>query len=425
MRPSRRDLFKAIPVAGLGTALTVASETHAQPASGVADRAYWLNVLDRVARPVLSNLAQGRLRALMPVEQKPGAGREAFSHLEAFGRSLCGIAPWLALERLEGSEKKLQASYIAWAQAALDRATDPKSPDFLNFSNGGQALVDSAFLAQAILRAPNVLWAPLGARVKAQLVAALASSRNAADPRTSNWVMFAAMVEAFLLHVGETTLQNRLEDNVRLMLGWYVGDGTYGDGEFFHWDYYNALVIQPMLVDVLHVLSRHDPRFRAPDAAVLARSTRYAEVQERLIAPDGSFPAFGRSITYRYGAFQTLAQMALLHALPGAVTPAQTRCALTAVIRRMTEANGTFDAAGWLTIGFCGHQPGLGEGYISTGSVYLCAAAFLPLGLSPQDAFWADPAVDWTSRKLWSGVDRSADHALSDARTVEVPNLAR
>ena len=80
--------------------------------------------------------------------------------------------------------------------------------------------------------------------------------------------------------------------------------------------------------------------------------------------------------------------------------PAQARAALDAVIRRTLDAPGTFDADGWLQIGLCGHQPGVGERYISTGSLYLATTAFLPLGLPPDDPFWIGPgrAVDGTPR---------------------------
>jgi hypothetical protein len=88
------------------------------------------------------------------------------------------------------------------------------------------------------------------------------------------------------------------------------------------------------------------------------------------------------------------------------------RSALTAVIRRTLEPKGTFDVQGWLQIGLCGHQPGIGEGYISTGSLYLCTTAFLPLGLPAADAFWASPAQDWTAKRIWSGQDVHLDHAL-------------
>jgi hypothetical protein len=142
------------------------------------------------------------------------------------------------------------------------------------------------------------------------------------------------------------------------------------------------------------------------------RARRFAAVQERLIAPDGSFPAIGRSIAYRCGAFHALAQAALRRALPDGVSPAQVRGALTAVIRRTIDAPGTFDGDGWLRIGLCGHQPGIGEPYISTGSLYLCSVALIPLGLPPADGFWSAPSQPWTAANAWSGQPFPIDHAL-------------
>ena len=45
-----------------------------------------------------------------------------------------------------------------WAIAA---GTDPASPDYMNFNQGHQPVVDTAFLALAILRAPTELWKKL------------------------------------------------------------------------------------------------------------------------------------------------------------------------------------------------------------------------------------------------------------------------
>jgi hypothetical protein len=111
---------------------------------------------------------------------------------------------------------------------------------------------------------------------------------------------------------------------------------------------------------------------------------------------------------------QSLAQMALLQQLPDGVAPAQVREALTAVIRRMIEAPGTFDENGWLRIGFCGAQPGIGENYISTGSLYLASVGLLPLGLAATDSFWSDPPARWTAVKAWASEDFPIDHALNE-----------
>ena len=164
---------------------------------------------------------------------------------------------------------------------------------------------------------------------------------------------------------------------------WYKGDGVYGDGPAFHWDYYNSFVIQPMLLDVLDVVPGRDAGVEGARGRVEPRARRYAAILERLIAPDGTFPPIGRSIAYRFGAFQLLAQMALRKALPEECRRRRCAARSTAIIRRSIEAPGTFDANGWLQIGFCGHQPGVGETYISTGSLYLCAVGLLPLGLPP------------------------------------------
>lgn len=426
---TRREFLKSAAVTGIvgltaGPAQTLA-QTAAAPAPG-DDRGYWLSVLDKLATPVLGHLSRRDLRKSMPVETTGNAtDRARYTHLEAFGRLLCGLAPWFEAGGLSDDESRRQRSTIELARTALDAATDPQSPDFMNFDNGGQPLVDAAFLAQAILRAPRVLWKEVDPRIQRQTIAALKSSRRIATPDRDNWVMFAATIEAALLEMGEPTLEERLENCVRRMVGWYKGDGAYGDGEFFHFDYYNSFVIHPMLVDVLMALVRHDSRFASARTTIVKRAQRYAEVQERLIAPDGTFPSLGRSITYRFGAFQDLAQMALLHELPERVKPGQVRTALTAVMRRMMEASGTFDDNGWLRIGFCGHQPSLGEGYISTGSLYLCAMALLPLGLPPADPFWSDPPGRWTSQRLWAGENLPADHALADTGTVDIPTLER
>jgi hypothetical protein len=335
------------------------------------------------------------------------------THLEALGRLLAGLAPWLAASEpgADTVEGRARTRHLVLARQAIAQAVDPASPDALNFTTGGQPLVDAAFLAHAIVRAPAALGDGLDATTRMRLVAALESTRGIL-PGFSNWLLFSAMVEAGLARLGARWDRMRVDYALRQHEQWYVGDGHYGDGPEFHWDYYNSFVIQPMLLDVLDVLGAEPAAWAAMRAPVLARARRHAAIQERLIAPDGTFPAIGRSIAYRGGAFQLLAQVALRRALPDGVSPAQVRSALSAVLARTLDAPGTFDAEGWLRIGLAGHQPGIGERYISTGSLYLCATAFLPLGLPPDDPFWSAPAQPWTARLAWSGAAFPIDHAL-------------
>src|SRR5207302_1742258 len=63
--------------------------------------------------------------------------------------------------------------YAELARRGLRAATDSASPDFLNFARGRQPLVDAAFLAHAIVRAPGTLWEQLDAGTRRNVVAAL------------------------------------------------------------------------------------------------------------------------------------------------------------------------------------------------------------------------------------------------------------
>lgn len=412
---NRRNAFKYLSLIGLAPIANNLSAATIINTPEVPDRKYWLKVLTRIATPILESLSKGELKINMPVECKLGkeADRRKVTYLEAFGRLMAGMAPWLELGADETEEGQLRKKFIGLAQKSMKMAVDPQSPDFMNFTEGGQPLVDAAFLAHAILRAPNVLWKQLDRTTQQQLVDAMKSTR-VITPGYNNWLLFSSMVEAFLLFAGEQNDELRMDLTIRKHMEWYKGDGMYGDGPDFHWDYYNSYVIQPMLVDVLQELMKHGNKYEKTFETVVKRAKRYAEVQERLISPEGTFPAIGRSLPYRFGAFQLLAQMALQHRLPDVLPPAQVHSALSAVIQRMIEAPGVFDSKGWLTIGFYGHQPDIAESYISTGSLYLCSVGLLPLGLPATDPFWADAPQDWTSRKIWSGQDFPADHAINE-----------
>jgi len=130
--------------------------------------------------------------------------------LEAMGRLLAGIAPWIESGGLElgpdsgaapGEEGALRARYAELAREAIAAGTDPGSPDFMNFSEGRQPVVDAAFLALAIVRAPHELWKKLDARVQRNVIAALESTRKIL-PAYSNWLLFPATIEAALLKAG-------------------------------------------------------------------------------------------------------------------------------------------------------------------------------------------------------------------------------
>ena len=375
-------------------------------------RRYWLQTMLRIAGPVLHALAEDRLTDTLPIESKSAReDREQYTYLEAFGRTLTGIAPWLELEGLTGEEAALQAEYRRMALQGMHNAVTPGAKDEMNFAHGHQPIVDAAFLAHAILRAPKQLWHALPKEDQVNLVRKMKETRTR-KPFLCNWLLFSAMIECFIHLAGEPDWDPmRIDMAVRMHFDWYKGDGFYGDGKDFHMDFYNSYVIHPMMIDILRHVQQEDRDWARmlPDAEKYG--AHYATFMEHLIMPDGSYPILGRSNTYRFGAFHILAQAALQGLLEPSVTPAQVRCAMTAVMRRIMAFD-NFDAEGFLRIGVCGHQPDMGEVYISTGSLYLCLAAFLPLGLKEDAAFWANPDAPWTMKRMWAGEDMPCEHAL-------------
>ena len=410
----RRSFFHRTTLASVGlVSSTTSSKAELKVPAVDESRASWVAMLLRVAEPVIANLAANKLKAVMPVEAQQGQQekRRLATHLEALGRTLAGIAPWLEASVAEGAEEKQRARFADLTRIALANAVDPASPDRLDFTAANQNLVDAAFLALGLSRARTQVWDKLDGTVRARLIEALQSTRKF-KPGNNNWLLFSATIEAFLASVGAEWLPEPIEKAITSHEEWYQGDGVYGDGPEFHWDYYNSFVIQPMLLAVLDLMKPFDARWEGHRATIMKRAQRFAAIQERLIAPDGTYPPIGRSITYRCGAFHHLADMALRRQLPVGVPPAQVRGALSAVIQRTLTPTGTFDDQGWLRIGLSGHQPSLGETYISTGSLYLCTFAFLPLGLPPSDEFWSGAKVDRSACQLWSGTDLPADHAI-------------
>ncbi|PCH76637.1 MAG: hypothetical protein COB98_05705 [Flavobacteriaceae bacterium] len=368
-------------------------------------RKQWVDEIIKISTPVLTALSQDKLKEKMPVEQHSFeyGDRSSFTHLEAFGRLMAGLAPWLELGADTTEEGIIRKKQLELALKSIENAVAPKADDFMNFNRGSQPLVDAAFLAQAFLRAPNQLWKPLPKQVKKNVIKAFESTR-VVRPYYNNWLLFSATIEAFFLKFTDKADLMRIDYALKKHMEWYVGDGHYSDGEKFHWDYYNSFVIHPMLLDITAVLAEKNKKRNTPlYQKIVKRAQRYSVVLERLISPEGTFPIIGRSSIYRLAAFQTLSQIVLLDTLPKEISYGQVRSALTAVMKRLFEFEGTYNQDNWLQLGVVGHQPKLAEPYITTGSLYLTSVGFLHLGLPANHPFWTCKSEPWTMVKMWNG----------------------
>lgn len=380
---------------------TLATKKTEQP---INERKQWADLCYKIAQPILENMSKGELQKNMQLELSPTwDGRDKrVSYMEAFGRLMAGISPWLALPDDGTAEGKQRSQLQAWALQSYKNAVDPQNPDYLLWEGPTQILVDAAYIAESFLRAPKTTWELLDPTTQQRYIECFKGLRTI-RPAYNNWLLFRAMTEAFLLSIDEETDRFALTVAVNKINEWYLSDGFYSDGPEFALDYYNSYVMHPMYVEVLEVCK--EKGFPTPISSELAilRMQRFNSFMERLISPEGTYPAFGRSVVYRMGAFQSLSLAAWKYGVPEGLCNGQVRSALSAVMRNMFSIDGNFDDKGFLQLGFAGHQPELANYYTNNGSLYMTSLVFMPLALPANHPFWSDPSADWTSRKAWSG----------------------
>lgn len=131
-----------------------------EQAKVIDDRSYWVSILSQIAKPILENISKQTLRINMPMEVSPTFdGRDAgVGYLEAFGRLLAGMAPWLALPDDNSDEGRLPRKFREQALLGIQYGVDPESSDYFTWrGTSSQTLVDAAHMAQALLRAPQSL----------------------------------------------------------------------------------------------------------------------------------------------------------------------------------------------------------------------------------------------------------------------------
>src|SRR2546423_560624 len=251
-------------------------------ASAANDRKLWLSYLDKIARPVMSNLAEDKLKERMPVILSKridnADNRSKVAYLEAFGRTLSGIAPWLNLEGGSSEEVALRTQYRNWALKAIANAVNPAAKDYLKW-DGGQPLVDASFVAFAFVRSPW-LWQHLDPTVQQQVITVLKMTRSTV-PGYSNWILFSGMIEAFFCKYNLDYDPVRIEFAIREFANhWYVGDGMFSDGMQFDMNYYNSIVIHPNLAAIVEIVNGKNKTYQWFVPRLDTINKRYAQLLE-------------------------------------------------------------------------------------------------------------------------------------------------
>lgn len=129
----------------------------------MTDREVWVDIMYKMAEPVLKNMAEGTLQKNMELELSPtwDGRNQKVAYMECFGRLMAGLAPWLNLPDDDTSEGQKRKQLRQWALKAYANAVDPESPDYLGWKSGGQTLVDAAYVVESLYRGYDSLWVPL------------------------------------------------------------------------------------------------------------------------------------------------------------------------------------------------------------------------------------------------------------------------
>ena len=387
----------------------------------LSDREYWCQEAWKMAQPVLENMAKGELQKNMKTEFSPSfdSRNRKVVYMETFGRLMAGIAPWLALPEDNTAEGQQRRQLKEWALASYKNSVDPESADYLCWGAAGQNLVDAAYIAESFIRGYDALWVPLDQVTKDRYINEFKKLRSIEPPYT-NWLLFSSVIESFIAKAAGLKEYDdfRVMMTIRKMEEWYVGDGWYADGPHFAFDYYSSYVFHSMYLETLQNMidAKANTRleYKKYYERALKRAQKFSIVLERFISPEGTFPVFGRSIPYRLAALQPLALTAWYQKLPKELSNGQVRAALTKTMHRMYDQQKNYNDAGFLTIGFCGHQPEVADWYTNNGSLYLTSLSLMPLGLPADHDFWTSKAEPWTQVKAWNGQPFPKDHRWAD-----------
>ena len=403
--------------------MPAAAKKKVQPQ--LTDRQYWCQEAYKMAQPVLENMAKGELQKNMQTEFSPSFDNRnrKVVYMETFGRLMAGIAPWLAQtpsgDAGGASEAQMVQQLREWALASYKNSVDPESPDYLCWGVSGQNLVDAAYIAESFVRAYDALWMPLDDVTKQRYITEFKKLRSIEPPYT-NWFLFSAIIESFIAKAAGLREYDdfRVMTTIRKVEEWYVGDGWYADGPVFAFDYYSSYVFHAMYLETLQNMidAKANTRleYKKYYDRALKRAQKFSIILERFISPEGTFPVIGRSTPYRMAAMQPLALMAWKQTLPQELSNGQVRAALTAVMHRMYDQQQNYNEGGFLTIGFCGHQPETADWYTNNGSLYMTSLSLMPLGLPADHDFWTCPAEPWTQVKAWGGQPFPKDHRWAD-----------
>ncbi|WP_339282131.1 DUF2264 domain-containing protein [Paenibacillus sp. FSL H8-0282] len=298
------------------------------------------------------------------------------AEMEGFSRVLWGLVPLL----MGGGESGLWDTVLD----GIRHGTDPAHEEYWGeVQDYDQRLVEMAVFGFALAAIPGQIWSPLTQKEQEQLYSWL-NQINSHPCYDCNWLFFNVLVNVGFRRIGRPYDAEQLENNLKRMDDFYLGDGWYSDGINGHSDYYVPFAIHYYALLYAKLMEQEDPE---RSQVFKERARLFATEFLGWFAPDGSALPYGRSLTYRFAqsAFWGALVYAGVEGFPVGVVKGL-------VLRnlRWWFSQPIFDAGGILTIGYTYPNLVMAENYNAPGSPYWALKTFLPLALSAEHPFWKE-----------------------------------
>jgi hypothetical protein len=325
---------------------------------------------------------------------RPSAAGIRSDGIEGFARSFLIAAPLLA-GRAEDPH-----DHAGWYARGLAAAMAPDGPDrwgraigvdeIKQWNGTPQPIVEAANLAFGLAVCREQVWDRLDDEVRDQTADWLAhhAAKNGSD---NNWLLFTAVIEAFLNSGGYDVPGGHAQADVDRVESWYLGDGWYNDGPIGaatghgnRVDHYNSWVIQTFLWQWYLLTAQPAARRER----FLGRLGEFADSYATLFAADGSPLHQGRSLTYRHAVLGGLWAAGL--AGVGGEAAGATRRLASGVLRHFTALGVGVDGAPSLGRGAGEFLP-MCQVYSGPGSPYFAGMGFLGLAAPADHPLWTEP----------------------------------
>ena len=351
-------------------------------------RAHWEAVLARLTYGfTLAAKQQGSpARALFPDDRcdRP----DSVDGLEAFARIAVAWGAWLRnltnpeSIQFEGHELNL-ADLLK--QGLLD-GTNPDSPDTYwgDIEHMDQRIVENSNIVMALWLSRARVFDRMTEAERVQVITWL-SQVDGKETWPDNWIFFPALSLAVRRRLGYPFSESDLDARLEQMSAFYRGDGWYADGTGNEFDLYNAWMFGCHYLMWAWIDGDRRPDHRQ---LVLERARLFLESFPYFFGANGSYVAWGRSLTGRFAAtviFQIGHLLEITSPQPGLYRRIASGC-----LRYFVDHDFIDPTRHFARQGFHGDFPQAGESYMAPGSPLSACHALFALTFDTKDPFWSE-----------------------------------